>query len=84
MEALGIAALATGTPEEATARFLAARTIHIDLDRPCGIAVMNRHLGQVALAAGDLTHARLMIHEALDLTDVDDDPYHHAQIVRTG
>lgn len=57
LEALGTAALATGTLEEAKARFSTARTIHIDLDRPRGIALMNRHLGEVALAAGDLTRA---------------------------
>jgi hypothetical protein len=42
---------------------------------------MNRHLGEVALAAGDLTEARMMFHEALEHFTGGAALYHRARIL---
>jgi hypothetical protein len=80
LEALGTVSLATGQHGWAHRYFSASRQIHIDLERPRGIALMTRHLGEVALAVGDLAEARTLLNEALDhFASIEPDQYHRAR-----
>lgn len=80
LEALGTVGLATGHTDDADERFCRARQIHIDLDRPRGAALMNRHLGEVAVATGDLRRAHDLFLDALEFfSHVKPDRYHRAR-----
>lgn len=56
-EGLGLLDLDEGEPDAAARRFLHARSLHQELDRPRGVALMTRHLGCVAADLGDHQHA---------------------------
>jgi tetratricopeptide (TPR) repeat protein len=82
LESLGVASLATGNHEDAWEQFTAAQKIHEELDHPRGAALMTRHRGEAALAAGRIGQARELLTEALRyFATVAPEPYLHSRVL---
>ena len=79
LEILGVAAMATGRPDEAIELFNRSRTIHWQLNHPRGAMLMTRHIGEALAKAGRHDEAIEYFTAVLPYFTTDTEPYLRAR-----